>query len=55
MFYIYDTKEKRTATQATWSIRVNAIRVCQVMNIKHEGVEETEKPENQRRFIVKEA
>ena len=55
MFYIYDTKEKRTATRTGWSIRCNAERVCQAMNIKHEGVEETDKPERERRFIIKEA
>lgn len=55
MFYIYDTKEKRTATRTIWSIRCNAERVCQVMNIKYEGVEEADKPANERRFIIKEA
>lgn len=55
MFYIYDTKEKRTATKTMWSIRSNAIRVCQALNIKNEGVEETDKPEEARRFIIKEA
>jgi hypothetical protein len=55
MFYIYDTKNKKTATKSGWQIRCNAARVCQAMNIKHEGVEETDKPENERRFIIKEA
>lgn len=55
MFYIYDTKEKRTATRTPISIRCNAERVCQAMNIKHEGIEETDKPERERRFIIKEA
>lgn len=55
MFYIYDTKEKRTATRTPISIRCTAVRVCQAMNIKHEGVEEADKPANERRFIIKEA
>ena len=55
MFYIYDTKEKRTATRTPISIRCNAERVCQAMNIKHEGVEEADKPANERRFVIKEA
>lgn len=55
MFWIYDTKEKRTATRTVWSLRCNAERVCQAMNIKNEGVEETDKPANERRFIIKEA
>jgi len=55
MFYIYDTKEKRTATRTGWSIRCNAERVCQAMNIKYEGIEEINKPERERRFIIKEA
>ena len=55
MFYIYDTKEKRTATRTGWSIRCNAERVCQAMNIKHEGIEEVDKPANERRFVIKEA
>lgn len=55
MFWIYDTKEKRTATRTPISIKCNAERVCQAMNIKHEGVEETNKPANERRFIIKEA
>lgn len=55
MFWIYDTKENRTATRTPISIRCTAVRVCQAMNIKHEGVEETDKPEEARRFIIKEA
>ena len=54
MFYIYDTKAKKSATKPM-QMRSNAARICQVMNIKHDGVEETDKPENQRRFIIKES
>lgn len=54
MFWIYDTKEKKTVTRTPISIRCNAERVCQAMNIKHEGVEEVYKKENERRFIIKE-
>ena len=54
MFWIYDTKEKRTATRTPITIRCTAERVCQAMNIKHEGVEEANKPERERRYIIKE-
>lgn len=53
MFYIYDTKNKKSATKPM-QMMCNAKRICQVMNIKHEGVEETDKPEGERRFVVKE-
>ena len=52
-FYVYDTKEKKTVTNGA-QYRCNAERTCQAFNIKNEGVEETEKPANERRFIVKE-
>lgn len=54
MYEIIDTKTGKTATAYQWSIRENARRVCQSMNIKRCGLEEIEKPEQQRRYITKE-
>ena len=52
MFYIYDTKNKKSVTRPM-QLRCNAQRTCQVLNIKYEGVDETEKPENDRRFVIR--
>lgn len=54
MYEIIDTKTGKTATAYQWSIRENARRVCQSMNIKRCGLEEIEKPEQQRRYVTKE-
>lgn len=54
MFYIYDRQNKKAVTRPM-QMRCNAQRTCQVMNIKYVGVDETEKPENERRFVIKEA
>lgn len=55
MFWIVDTKTKKTATQYGYTIRCNAERRCQAMNIKACGVEECDKPADERRFVIKEA
>lgn len=53
MFYIYDTKEKKSVTRPQ-TIRCNAERVAQSMNIKRCGIDEVDKPENKRRFVIRE-
>ena len=53
MFYIYDTKEKKTITKPQ-VMRCNAQRVAQYINIKRCGIDEIDKPEDKRRFIIKE-
>ncbi|MCI5919349.1 MAG: hypothetical protein MRZ75_08520 [Roseburia sp.] len=50
-FYVYDTKEKRTCGHGN-EIRCNAERKAQRANIMNCGIEETERPEEERRFIV---
>lgn len=54
MFYIYDTKERRTVTKCM-KLRCNAEKIAYSTNIKQCGIDEVEKPQNQRRFIVKES
>lgn len=54
MFYVYDTKEKKTVTRGM-QYRCNADRACNAINNKRVGIEETEKPVADRRYIVREA
>ena len=54
MFNVYDSVEKKNISQFGWKIRCNADRVAQSKNVRQCGINEIEKPENERRFIVKE-
>ncbi len=51
MFQIYDTKAKCYCGRPN-EIRVNAIRKCQVANVNICGIDELDKPEEKRRFVV---
>jgi len=51
MFQIYDTKAKCYCGRPN-EIQVNAARKCQVANVKICGIEELDKPEEERRFVV---
>lgn len=51
MFYLVDTKENKTI--GMYEIKCNADRRCQALNIRNEGLDEVDKPEADRRFVVR--
>lgn len=51
MFYLIDTKENKTI--GMYQIKCNADRRCQALNVSKEGIEEIDKQECDRRFIVR--
>lgn len=53
MFYVYDTKKDKSVARG-FTIRCNAERIAQRMNIQQCGIDEVDKPEDKRRFVIKE-
>ena len=53
MFYVYDTKHKTTCGRGC-QLYINASRNVQIANIRNCGIEELDKPLEERRFVVKE-
>lgn len=54
MWYIYDKVEKKTVSRHMFELYLNAVRACQAVNIQRVGIEELEKAECDRRYVVKE-
>lgn len=52
-FYVYDTKEKKTIGNGA-TLRCNAERFCQSMNVRQCGIDEIDKPAMERRFVIRE-
>lgn len=53
MFFIYDSVEKKTIGNG-FNFRQNAKQFCQYLNITKVDIDEIDKPEDKRRFIIKE-
>lgn len=53
MFFIYDSEKRKTIGNGC-NLRQNAKQFCQYLNITKVNIDEIDKPEDKRRFIIKE-